>query len=144
MCRFKTAIKLITTLALSALVLCAVTALPCRLLFYGGDSYRFYLGDTSLNCKEVFAEGNLAPLTRLLLTDVNGESAIYQSLNIDDFLKSVNGKVVFTEEVEGSINYYCQADLPYSINLYGEEINLHICVKKDVVAVGSPIIFGGY
>ncbi|MGN0823458.1 MAG: hypothetical protein ACI4MB_00155 [Candidatus Coproplasma sp.] len=142
--RIKTLLKLLITLLLAALILCAVITLPCKLLFCGGDSYRFYLGDTSLNCKEVLVGGASAPLTRLLLTDVNGESATYQSLDIDEFIKSVNGEIIFTEEIDGSINYYCKASLPYSIELYGEEINLHICVKEDGVTVGSPIIFGGY
>lgn len=140
----KTALKLLITLSLSALVLCAITSLPCRLLFSGADSYRFYLGDTSINCKEVFADGREAPLTRLFLSNVNGESATYESLDIERFLKTVNGRVIFTEEVDGTINYYCKADLPYSVELYGEEINLHICLKNGGVTVASPIIFGGY
>lgn len=140
----KTILKLLITLLLAALILCAVTALPCRLLFGGGDCYRFYLGDTSLNCKEVSVGGASAPLTRLFLTKVNGESATYQSLDIEKFIKSVNGEIVFLEKLEDSVNYYCKASLPYSIELYGQEINLHICVKEDSVTVASPIIFGGY
>ncbi|MGN1372458.1 MAG: hypothetical protein ACI4VK_00250 [Candidatus Coproplasma sp.] len=141
---FKTTVKLLSALALSALVLCAICTLPNKLLFCGGDSYRFYLGDTSKNCKEVFADGEDAPLTRLLLHGVNGESATYSSLDVDGFISAVGGRIIFTEEIDGSVNYYCKADLPYSVELYGEMINLHICVKEDGVTVASPIIFGGY
>ena len=144
MYRVKRVATLFLTIALSTLVLCAICALPNRLLFSGGDSYRFYLGDTSLNCKEVFADGDKAQLTKLLLSDINGESATYHSLDIQKFLKTVGGKVIFSEEVDGCINYYCKANLPYSITLYGKEINLHICIKDDGVTVASPIIFGGY
>lgn len=136
--------KLLITLILSALVLGAICTLPNKLLFCNADSYRFYLGDTSLNCKEVFADGQTAPLTRLLLSNVNGESATYKSLDVEEFLKSVDGRIIFTEEVDGTVNYYCKADLPYSVTLYGEEINLHICLKEGGVTVASPIIFGGY
>lgn len=142
--RVKTVATLLLTIALSALVLCAICTLPNRLLFSGGDSYRFYLGDTSLNCKEVFADGDKAQLTRLTLSNVNGESATYQSLDIQKFLKTVGGKVMFKEEFDGCVNYYCKANLPYSVSLYGEEINLHICIKEEGVTVASPIIFGGY
>lgn len=142
--RVKTVATLLLTIALSALVLCAIYTLPNRLLFSGGDSYRFYLGDTSLNCKEVFADGDNAQLTRLTLSNVNGESATYQSLDIKKFLKTVDGKVMFKEEVDGCVNYYCKANLPYSVSLYGEKINLHICIKEEGVTVASPIIFGGY
>lgn len=142
--RIKTAVKLLATLTLSAIMLGIICALPNKLLFFGGESYRFYLGDTSKNCKEVFADGGTAPLTRLLLTGVNGESATYKSLDTQKFLESVGGRVIFTEEIDGTLNYYCKANLPYSIELYGEEINLHICVKEKGVTVASPIIFGGY
>lgn len=142
--RYKTAATLLITLAFAFITLFAVAALPYRLTFRGGESYRFYLGDTSLNCKEVFADGSSAPVTRLFLSGVNGESASYKSLDIEKFLKEVDGEIVFYEEVEGTQNYYCKASLPYSIELYGEEINLHICVKEGGVTVGSPIIFGGY
>ena len=47
------------------------------------------------------------------------------------FLQSVNGEIVFIETLSDSVNYYCKADFPYSVTLYGKEINLHICVKKD-------------
>ena len=51
---------------------------------------------------------------------------------------------VTNEKLSGSVNYYCTADLPYSVELYGTEINLHICIKQSGVTVASPIIFGGY
>ena len=83
-------------------------------------------------------------LKKLSLSDICGECAEYDELDISIYLQSVNGEIVFVETLSDSVNYYCKADLPYSVKLYGEEINLHICVKKDSVKVGSPIIFGGY
>lgn len=142
--RIKAAAILITTFALALLTAATLVVLPQRLLFRGGESYRFYLGDTSVSCREVFADGDIAPLTRLTLNGVNGESAVYPSLDIDAFLDGVGGEIIFKEELSDSVNYYCKADLPYSVTLYGEEINLHICVKDGSVTVASPIIFGGY
>ena len=108
-----------------------------------GESYSFFCGDTSKNCKVVtVTEG--AALKKLTLSDVCGESTVYKELDIEKFLESVNGKIIFTEELSDSTNYYCTADMPYSVELYGTEINLHICVKDDAAVVGSPIIFGGY
>ncbi len=142
--RKKAAAMDITTLALALLTVAAIVILPQRLLFYGGESYRFYLGDTSKDCREVYSDGNSAPLTRLTLKDVNGESAVYPELDIPAFLEKVDGEILFTEELADSVNYYCKANLPYSVTLYGQEINLHICVKESSVTVASPIIFGGY
>ena len=83
-------------------------------------------------------------MKRLALKDVCGECAYYSQFDLEEFLSSVGGEVVFCEQLEDSVNYYCKADLPYSVKLYGEEINLHVCVKSEGVKVASPIIFGGY
>ena len=49
------------------------------------------------------------------------------------------------EEVAGSISYYGYS--PYfgeKIILYGISINLHIVLSSNQIALGSPIIFGGF
>lgn len=135
--------KLFSVSALALAFAVALAFLPSRLCFKGGESYTFFCGESSKNCKEITVSNNAA-LMRLTLSDVCGESALYQSLDIDEFLKTVEGHVIFTEELTDSVNYYCRANLPYSVTLYGEEINLHICVRADGVKVASPIIFGGY
>lgn len=135
---------LIFTIVAALVVLCALAALPDRLVFKGGERYTFYVGNTSKNCRVVSCAASEAGLTRLTLKEVCGESATFSTLNIDEFLKSVNGEIIFEEEMSDSQNYYCTADLPYSINIKNATINLHICVREDSVTVGSPIIFGGY
>lgn len=134
--------KLFSISALMCAFIFALAVLPSRLCF-NGEVYTFYCGDSSKNCKEITVNDNAA-LKRLTLSDVCGECALYQSLDIEEFLKSVGGRVVFKEELSDSVNYYCKADLPYKVDLYGEEINLHISVRDDGVKVASPIIFGGY
>jgi hypothetical protein len=116
--------------------------LPNPLLFYGGESYTFFVGDSSKNC-QVLTTATPA-ITKLTTTNISGESAYYPSLDVAKFLKSIGGEIVFCEQLSDSTNYYCSAPLPYSITLYGEEINLHISVKESGVVVASPIIFGGY
>lgn len=130
---------------LGAFALAAVIALlPDRLAFDGARQYTFFVGHDSSDCKVISAEGERAAAVRLTLSGVCGESATYGELDVDDFLSQVNGKIVFVEELSDSVNYYCEADLPYSVELYGREINLHVCVKTSGVTVASPIIFGGY
>ncbi len=126
-----------------ALVVLALAILPQRLCFDCGESYTFYCGTSSADCKEITVNGSAAQ-TRLTLKNVCGEATTYSDFNLEQFLKSVNGRVVFSEEVDGSLNYYCTADLPYSLKLRGAEINLHVCVRGDRAKVASPIIFGGY
>lgn len=128
---------------LGAAIICAVAVLPARLCFAEGVSYTFYCGTSSADCREYTYTENAA-LARLGLLCVCGEAAVYTSFDLEEFLGGVGGEIVFCEELSDSVNYYCTADLPYSVNLYGKEINLHICMRKDSVKVASPIIFGGY
>ena len=132
------------TVVAAIVVLCALAALPRRTVFSGGEKYTFYVGNTSKNCRVVSCPASDAGLTKLTLNGICGESATFASLDIDEFLRSVNGEIIQTERLDDSVNYYCKADLPYSINLFGTTINLHICRREGSVTVGSPIIFGGY
>lgn len=136
-------LRLLAVTLLAGIVIAAIAVLPKRLCFNGAESYTFFCGDTSKNCREIATDKNADGL-KLTLPDVCGESAVYETLDIEQFLKSVNGKIVFCETLSDSVNYYCTASLPYSVTLYGEEINLHICVKTGSITVASPIIFGGY
>lgn len=137
------ALKIGAILILAAAVCAAAVALPKRTAFECGESYTFYVGHTSSDCKIITVNDN-ANLMMLTLKDVCGEATTFSSLDVDGFLAGVNGKILFCEQLSDSINYYCSADLPYSVELYGKEINLHICIKENSVTVASPIIFGGY
>lgn len=129
-------------LILSIITASLLTVLPNRICFEGADEYTFYLGKSSSSLQEIKTDS--PALTRLTLGIVYGESGEYSSLDVESFLKSVGGEIVFCEILSDSTNYYCKANLPYSTELYGEIINLHICVRTDSVKVASPIIFGGY
>lgn len=133
----------ILTAAAALLTVLAFAVLPPRVCFDGGENYVFYCGESSADCREVRVSFN-ADVERLLLSDVCGESAEYENFDLESFLKKVNGKVIFKETLSDSVNYYCAADLPYSVELYGHEINLHVCVKGNRARAASPIIFGGY
>ncbi len=136
-------VKLSIAALSAAFILFAIAALPDKICFNGGDNYVFYCGTSSSDCKIIRADNN-AGVTRLFLKNVCGESAEFEKLDIDEFLKKVGGQVLFTESAAGITSYYCSARLPYSVVLDGEKINLHIAVCENSIKVGSPIIFGGY
>lgn len=135
--------KITFTAICAAAIVCALAFLPSRLCFENGVSYTFYCGTSSADCREITVSQNAA-LARLGLKDVCGEAAVYVDFDLGSFLDSVGGEIIFTEELSDSVNYYCSAELPYSVNLYGYTINLHICMREDSAKVASPIIFGGY
>lgn len=135
--------RFLVLLIAAAVVLTSVAALRDRLCFKGGDGYTFYLGTSSADCREVAVKGDAA-FTRFSLKGVCGESTVYDNFDLEKFLSEVGGKIVAVEELSDSVNYYCTANLPYSVNLYGKRINLHVSMRGDTAKVGSPIIFGGY
>lgn len=137
------ALKLLITTLLCFAAVSAIAVLPAKLCFENAENYTFFCGTSSADCKEVSANEN-AQGTRLLLSEVCGEAAEFSNFDLQSFLKSVNGKIIFTEELSDSVNYYCTADLPYSVNLNGKKINLHICVRGNSAKAASPIIFGGF
>ena len=131
-------------LTLSAVVvLAAVAFMPQDLCFESGDTYTFYCGTSSADCKVITVQSG-AKAQKACLKNVCGESTEYKNFDMESFLKSVDGKVVFVEKFSDGVNYYCTADLPYSVELYNRKINLHIALKGDTARVASPIIFGGY
>ena len=121
-------VKLLSVIIAAGAFAAVMLLLSSRLCFNGGENYTFFCGDSSKNCREVTVKSNAA-LKRLTLKDVCGESTVYREFDLTEYLESVNGVVVFTEELSDSVNYYCKADLPYSVTLSGEEINLHVCVS---------------
>lgn len=134
----------LTVMLIAAAALCAsAVCLSRRTAFECGDGYTFYTGSASSSCRVVTAGSN-PRLTLLTLSDVRGETTSYPSLDIEKFLERTGGEILFEERLSDSVNYYCSADLPYSVQLYGKTVNLHICVRDDGVTVGSPVIFGGY
>lgn len=144
MLKIKFAVKIILTLALATLSLFSVTALLHAPVFGKAEQYRFYIGDTSKNCKEIVTTYTQACVTKPFLTQLNGESVTVRNIDLQELLSKVDGEILFCERLEDSVNYYCHANLPYSITLYGKQVNLHVCIKKDEVIIASPIIFGGY
>jgi hypothetical protein len=136
------AIKIGASLLAAIFLLFAFTLMQNKLLFQGGENYTFYVGNNSSNCQIIYSD--TPAITKLTLDRLCGECAYFESINASDLIESLNAQVVFVEVVDDSTNYYCSAPLPYSISLYGKTINLHVCVKGDVVVAASPIIFGGY
>ena len=133
----------ITSAVCAALMLCALAVLPARVCLTNGSNHVFYCGTSSADCREYKPVFN-SEAERLLLLNVCGESAEYKDLDIESYLQSVEGKILFSERTDNAVNYYCSAKLPYSVIIKGYSVNLHICVRENDVKVGTPIIFGGY
>lgn len=136
-------LRLLLIIFCAAALCVTIPAFNAGTCFEEGESYTFFCGDTSKDCRIVTVKRGAA-LKKLALDEVCGESTTYPSLDVNQFLEDAHGQVIFCEQLSDSVNYYCTADLPYSVELYGTRINLHICVKEGRVTVASPIIFGGY
>ncbi|MBQ8885112.1 MAG: hypothetical protein IJY62_01885 [Clostridia bacterium] len=73
----------------------------------------------------------------------DGERAI--SAFKDSLISAARATVCFEEEASGTRSYYCYSPiLKGGVYIEGYSVNLHIAVREGTVAVGSPIVFGGY
>lgn len=142
--KFVRAVKLGILLVLAWLIFAAVAIAPHRLCFEGGTVYTFFCGTSSADCREITVDGDKAESMFLSLSDVCGEATVYENVDAEQIIKKFRAKVIACEKLCDSVNYYCKADMPYAVELYGTEINLHVSEKDGRVKVGSPIIFGGY
>ncbi len=76
-----------------------------------------------------------------------GESIrLNEKYDVSTILATLNGRVIFTEEIPEGKNIYGFSDkIPYKTKIYGKTINIHIFLSDSGYTVlGSPIIFGGY
>lgn len=116
--------------------------------FAGGES-TYYLYSASSQA-EIRSTLSLADLAHL-----KGESAVYVGVqsetgeSAEEVVKRITAayraEICFVEEIGGTASFYCYSgDLKDGVILNGKKVNLHIAVRADSVAVGTPIIFGGY
>ena len=67
------------------------------------------------------------------------------SLSAEEILKKLDVAVRRIEITNGIVSYYGYTKkFNYSINLYGEIINVHVAAGNGIVRLGTPIIYGSY
>ncbi len=135
---------------LAALLSLALLLLPQLLggapLFAGADSYLFYARSASSQAVICSASAAEAGAVRASLADRTGESAFYADA-ADAFAQAerYGAALLFTERAGDVVNYYYRAPaLGGGVWLDGRRVNLHVAVRGESAAVGTPLIFGGY
>ncbi|MBE5753653.1 MAG: hypothetical protein E7343_06310 [Clostridiales bacterium] len=128
-----------------ALFVCGVILLPVCLLSFSVFPFErekeYYLYSFSSQANIVT---DPTPLDLLFVT---GESARIKTeeANLDELLSFYDAKVLFTENLDGAVSYYCYSPkLKSPVVLDGKSVNLHIIVKDKEIVLGSPVVFGGY
>lgn len=140
--------RLIHMLIGSAAVLCCfVCALFAVILrsspvFEKGTNYEFYLGADS---SSPIVSSDRPAFDKLRLGKVAGEKTEYESADLSALENRYRARLLFTEEVCGTVNYYFYSpELGDCVYLNGYAVNLHIAVAGMRTAVGTPLIFGGF
>ena len=110
-------------------------------VFQGGQNYELYLGASS-SSRQLVTDN---PLRDKLLLPVVGESARYDGDRAEEIISAFKGTLQFTEEADGVVNYYLYSQmLGEPVLLNGYAVNLHVAVRSERTAVGTPLIFGGF
>ncbi len=68
-----------------------------------------------------------------------------ENFDLDVFLKKFGATIKRVENTADSVNYYAFSPyIRYSEKIGGKTVNLHISIAKEVVTLGSPIIYGSF
>lgn len=79
------------------------------------------------------------------ISDYVGGRYLTREEIVKEIVQNYNAELLFCEEVNGIISYYAYTrDWSDGIYLYGRKVNLHVAIGEENLAVGAPIIFGGY
>ena len=63
----------------------------------------------------------------------------------DKITTQYGAKILFTEEIGGVVSYYAYTpQWRECVYIDGRKVNLHIALRKNCLAVGTPIIFDGF
>ncbi len=109
-------------------------------LFAGASNYTLYLGTSSAG--QIVTS---SPAKDKLCYSVRGESGEYEGDCYEQLKNKFQAKLLLSEEACGVKNYYLYSPkLGKTIKIGGKNVNLHVAVKENTTAVGTPIIFGGY
>ena len=135
---FKT-VGIIFLCVISAVFALALHSAPA---FNRGEGYEISLG-TSSSAEQIVTENPL--LVKMLCAGEKGESVRYEGDRYEELKSSFDAELLFTETEGGVTNYYLYSKkLGGGIALGGYLVNLHIAVRENRTAVGTPIIFGGF
>ncbi|MBR2623387.1 MAG: YwmB family TATA-box binding protein [Clostridia bacterium] len=79
------------------------------------------------------------------ISDYVGGRYLTREEIVKEIVQNYNAELLFCEEVNGITSYYAYTrDWSDGIYLYGRKVNLHVAIGEENLAVGAPIIFGGY
>lgn len=131
----------------AALAFLAVTAFVFVLhfcSFSGGEkTYYLYSASSQAEMREELSFGDLF--------FVRGESAVYRTEGEDaekfaeELAEKYRAELLFEEKAGGTLSgYYYSPLLKGGTTIGGKFVNLHIAIRADGVAAGTPVIFGGW
>ena len=138
-------LALATLFALSA-CLCVRGAYASKFAQIKGDR-TFYLDSPSSQALAVNG------LTWKTLFRVKGESVQFafsgdeaaKREKVEEFFRTYGAEVLFVEEAGDTLSYYCYTpQFGEGVVVNGTCVNLHLAISAERMALGYPIIFGGF
>lgn len=140
--RLKEILKTTGIIFLCVLAALFALALYSSPVFERGEGYEISLGASS-SAEQIVTDNPL--LVKMLYSGTKGESVRYEGDRYGELKNAFDAELLFTETEGNVTNYYLYSPkLGGGIALGGYLVNLHIAVRENRTAAGTPIIFGGF
>lgn len=138
-----------TSAALAAALGCAAfVRIMHAASFSGGESsYYLYSVSSQAEIKPALSLSEFGNLTGECAEYVLDESfgAVTAEELTERIRKEYRAQICFSESACGTVSFYAYSpSLKGGVLLNGYKVNLHIAFRGNSVAVGTPMIFGGY
>ena len=129
-------------IAIACLLFMVFLVITCSMpIFYRyGKQVKVYINSNSSLCQETLG-------IKLLQAGKMGESFSFNKgeIDIEKILSDFEAEILFVESIkEGQSLYAYSKKIPYYKTISGRRINLHLFVTKELVKVGTPLIFGSF
>ncbi len=140
--RFKNFIRAFLSVGVSFGVLLAVWSMGATSFPQIEGERTYYLCSKS---SQALVKNKLSPLDFVAL---QGESVTFSYSDFSEvecIMDEYNAEVLFTESAAETTSYYCYSPrMRGGVKIGKYFVNLHIAVRGERCAVGSPMIFGGF
>ena len=102
-----------------------------------------FFSEKTITCVGGKSSGSF--INQMVFCDNDGYSVTLSKEKALKFIKSLNCKEVYFEDISGIKNYYLYTDKLLKKQLVkGKMVNIHLAINGDIATIGYPFIYASY